>query len=192
MGLRLDLGCGKNPREGFEGVDFFAEAQHRVNLFQFPWPWADESVEQLHCSHFIEHTPACYVGVDNAYRLVPTESGDRDLLLRFFDECHRVLAKGGVLQLIWPALQSVRAFQDPTHRRYIPMETMHYLSAAWREANGLSHYLGAANFEIVETNFSPSSMLEQQGALAHPDAVGQALLRNWNLIGDFQVTLRAL
>lgn len=192
MALRLDLGCGKTPREGFEGVDLYADVQHRVNLMKFPWPWDDASVEAMFCSHFIEHIPACYVGPDNVYRLVPATSEDKDLLLRFFDECHRVLQLGGTIQLIWPALQSVRAFQDPTHRRFIPMETMHYLNPTWREANGLEHYLGCARFEVVETNFAPSSLLEQQGALAHPEAVGQALLRNWNLIGDFQATLRSI
>jgi predicted SAM-dependent methyltransferase len=192
MGLWLDLGSGANPREGYEGVDMYAEAQHRVNLMRFPWPWSDGSCERLFCSHFIEHIPTCYVSPDNVYRPVPEGPEDLDLLVRFFDECHRVLETGGTLELVWPALQSVRAFQDPTHRRYIPMETMHYFNPSWRDANNLGHYLGRASFEIAGTNFAPSSLLQQQGALAHPEAIGQALLRNWNLIGDFQVTLRAL
>lgn len=193
MGRCLDLGSGVSLREGFEGVDLFAkQATHRVNLLKFPWPWEDKSCEKLFCSHFIEHIPACYVSPDNVYRTVPDDDNDRDLFIRFFDECYRILEDGGKMTLVWPALQSVRAFQDPTHRRYIPMETMCYLNRAWREANGLGHYLGACNFEVAESNFAPSNLLEQQGALAHPEAVGQALLRNWNLVGDFQVVLRAI
>lgn len=192
MGLRLDLGSGQTPREGFEGVDLYAEVEHRINLLRFPWPLEDSSCEELHCSHFIEHIPTAYVSSDNVYRLAPASADDRDLLVRFFDECHRVLALGGIFTVTWPALQSVRAFQDPTHRRFIPMETMSYFSRAWREANGLGHYLGSCNFEVVGTNFAPSTLLQQQGALAHPEAIGQALQRNWNLVGDFQATLRAL
>lgn len=191
-GLCLDLACGARPREGFEGVDLFADVQHRVNLMRFPWPFEDNSVSQVHCSHFIEHIPACYCGPDNTYSEVPRDEFDRDLLVRFFDECYRIMAHAGKMTLLWPALQSVRAFQDPTHRRFIPMEQMQYLSHEWREANGLGHYLGSCNFEMVSTGFSPSSLLQQQGALGHPEAVQQAILRNWNLIGDFQVVLRAV
>lgn len=46
--LRLDLACGQNPREGFEGVDLWAGATHRVNLLRFPWPWQDGEADELH------------------------------------------------------------------------------------------------------------------------------------------------
>ena len=57
--LKLDLGAGQSPREGFEGVDLNApNPAHRVDLFSYPMPWEDSSVDELHCSHFIEHLPA--------------------------------------------------------------------------------------------------------------------------------------
>ena len=57
--VRLDLGAGQSPREGFAGVDLYApDPQYRVDLFSFPWPWADGEVDELHCSHFVEHLPA--------------------------------------------------------------------------------------------------------------------------------------
>lgn len=192
-GIKLDLGSGSRPREDFEAVDLYApDAKYRVNLWKFPWPFEDGVASELHCSHFIEHIPACYCSPDNVYREVPQDENDVDLLVRFFDECYRILAHGGRMTLLWPALQSVRAFQDPTHRRFIPMEMMQYLNRTWREANGLGHYLGNCNFEMVSTGFSPSSLLEQQGRLGHPEAVQQAILRNWNLIGDFQAMLKAV
>ena len=48
--LKLDLACGQNPKEGFEGVDLYGDkAAHKVDLLKFPWPWADASVDELHC-----------------------------------------------------------------------------------------------------------------------------------------------
>ena len=57
--IKLDLGCGLNPREGFEGVDLYGEkAKHKVDLFKFPWPFKDASVDEIHASHFLEPIPA--------------------------------------------------------------------------------------------------------------------------------------
>jgi SAM-dependent methyltransferase len=191
-GLKLDLGAGVHPREGFEAVDLYVDAPHRVNLWQFPWPFEDDSCAALHCAHFIEHIPACYWSPDNTYPLVPRGPEDRDLFVRFMDECYRVLKHDGRLMLIWPALQSARAFQDPTHRRFIPLESMWYLNRKWREANGLEHYLGACHFEMVSSGFSPSPVLEQQGVFSHPEAVSNAVYRNWNLAADLHAELRAV
>ena len=45
-GLKLDLGCGQRKQEGYEGVDIVPGEgiDHIVDLFQFPWPFADRSV----------------------------------------------------------------------------------------------------------------------------------------------------
>jgi hypothetical protein len=57
--IKLDLGCGQNPKDGFEGVDIRGgKAKHVVDLFKFPWGFADNSVDEIHCSHFMEHIPA--------------------------------------------------------------------------------------------------------------------------------------
>ena len=57
--IKLDLGCGLNPREGFEGVDLYGDkAKHKVDLFKFPWPFVDNSVDEIACSHLLEHIPA--------------------------------------------------------------------------------------------------------------------------------------
>ena len=110
---RLDLACGQSCREGFEGVDMFADAKHRVNLMRFPWPWADSSIDELHCSHFVEHIPMVYVSPEGEYRDVPASTGDRDLFFAFFDECWRILKPGGLMTVIVPALRSNRLPMRP-------------------------------------------------------------------------------
>ena len=53
--LRLDLGAGMRPKEGFIGVDIlpFKESVIRCDLRKAPWPWKDGSVDEVHCSHFL-------------------------------------------------------------------------------------------------------------------------------------------
>src|SRR5262245_46557037 len=89
--LKLDLGCGRNPREGFEGVDHMDFGQkHKVDL-RGPWPWKDKSVEEAHCSHFIEHLTA----------------KER---IHFVNELHRVLIPNGKATVITPHWASMRAY----------------------------------------------------------------------------------
>ncbi len=124
--LKLDLACGQMPHEGFEGVDLWEGAKHRLDLFRCPWPWEDGSVEELHCSHFIEHIPM---------EEIEHNGRKKDRLFAFFDECYRILKPGGRMTVFCPNARSNRAFQDPTHRRFIVAETFLYLHKPWRVAN---------------------------------------------------------
>lgn len=115
--LRLDLGCGKNPREGFEGVDSRDFGQkHIVNLAK-PWPWADSSVSEANASHFVEHLTA------------PER-------IHFINELFRVLIPGGTCQVVTPHWASTRAYGDLTHQ-WPPVSEFwfYYLSKAWRGQN---------------------------------------------------------
>ena len=63
--IKLDLGAGRNPIPGFTSVDLYAPgANVRCDLFNTPWKddkgkllWADDSVSEIHASHFLEHVP---------------------------------------------------------------------------------------------------------------------------------------
>ncbi len=187
--LRLDLACGQTPQQGFEGVDFFCTtAKHVVNLQAFPWPWADDSVDELFSSHFVEHLPMVYVSASgNIYKTVPDDPGDRDLFMRFFDESYRILKPGGKFTVIVPNARSDRGFQDPTHRRFIVPPSFCYLMKPWREANGLDHYLGSCNFEVT---VEPITDVAEE---VWSDEVKAKRYRNyWNVVDDWKATLVAI
>lgn len=197
--IRLDLASGPKPQDGFEGVDMYADVKHRVNLLQFPWPWETSSVDEMFCSHFIEHIPMAYANPgflplqvqdpEQRYSIVPRDEYDRDLWCLFFDEAWRVLKPDGVFTVIWPALQSVRAFQDPTHRRFIPLDAMMYLQKGFREANGLGHYLGACDFMIDGPRTSYAFSIDEPGRT--DEAIMGLIHRNWNVATDTKATLIA-
>ncbi len=136
--LRLDLGSGPRPKEGFDGVDVVpGVSKYCLNLCDGKrWPWATSSVDELHSSHFIEHIDAGYV-LD--FSMDETEPERKDALYYFLDEAFRIAKPNAVFTVVWPALQSVRAFQDPTHRRFIPAESTIYWSIEGRKAMGQEH-----------------------------------------------------
>lgn len=115
--VKLDLGCGKNPREGFEGVDAIDFGQKHVLDLGKAWPWDDESVEEVHSSHFIEH-------LDGTERV------------HFFNELYRVLVWGGKATIIAPHWSNDCAYGDPTHK-WPPVSnwTALYLLKQWRDQN---------------------------------------------------------
>lgn len=137
--LKLDLACGQNPAEGFTGVDIWEGAEVQHDLTEFPWPWPDRSVAEVHCSHFVEHLP---LEVIYGGKLT-------DGLCAFMNELGRVLKKGGEATIRHPHNRSDRAFQDPTHRRFIPSATWYYFNAEWRKLNALDHYPISCDFEIL-------------------------------------------
>ena len=175
-GIKLDLGCGVRPRSGFQGVDkHAADADWRIDLLRFPWPWEEESVSELHCSHFLEHIPA------------ECDASGTDLLVRFMDEAWRVLRTGGKFTVIVPNARSNRAFQDPTHRRFFVAETFAYFDANWRAQNGLSHYLGRCHFrsEITVTCSTGLARLSEAERARRFES-------HWNTIYDWRVVMTRL
>lgn len=187
---RLDLACGQRCQPGFEGVDLLAAAEHKVDLWKFPWPFDDSSVEEIHCSHFVEHIPAREVEprdlVDANPQLLERWVGV-DMFFAFFDEAFRILRPGGKMRVIVPSLKSERAFQDPTHRRFIPMVTFLYLHEPWRKLNGLDHYRVRCNFAANVNPTIPSEL-----SLLAPEAQARRFHENWNTTYDLIADLVAL
>lgn len=175
--MKLDLACGQHKKPGFEGVDIASIEDigypNTDLLGVHDWPWVENQIEELHCSHFIEHIP-----MEMRYRIHHRQGLGQDLFFWFFDQAYRVIKPGGQFHVVWPHLQSVRAFMDPTHRRFIPMETMWYLSRGWREQQGLSHYNVVCDWQVAKAWQTTSKG-------------GDAMPTLWNIVDDNHVILKA-
>lgn len=116
--MKLDLGCGPNKKQGFIGVDSreFPGVDTVWDLRK-RWPWKDGSVEEVHCSHFIEH-------------LTGPER------IHFFNELYRVLKPAATAFIVVPHWSSGRAYGDLTHQ-WPPVVEMfwYYLNREWRDLN---------------------------------------------------------
>lgn len=164
--VKLDLACGQNKQKDHIGVDVAGDFDVKHDLFTFPYPFEDNYADEIFSSHFIEHLPMQYVN-------------GKDMLFCFVDECHRILKKGGKLTLIFPNAMSVRAFQDPTHRRFIPFVTAYYFNAEWRRSQKLDHYNVDCDFDFQVGEATNGNWTSRSA-----EAVQFAKNSYWNVIDD--------
>lgn len=78
--MKIDIGCGKNKRDGFVGVDNDPNCGADVVASALDLPFEDDSAEEVHSSHLVEH-------------FTPEEAKI------FFDEIYRVLKIGGTADI---------------------------------------------------------------------------------------------
>ena len=128
--LKLDLGCGPHPKDGFTGVDEMDFGQPIKHDLRKPWPWKDDSVSEVNCTHFVEHLAAT----------------DR---IHFFNELYRVMKVGAKAAIVVPHWASTRAYGDLTHQ-WPPVVEMfwYYLDANWLRANA-PHVPLKCNFQAT-------------------------------------------
>lgn len=183
--MKLDLGCGKNKKEGFHGVDSIAfEGVDMVmdlatlkkdipewkilmppkigdNIYE-PWPWGDGEIEEVHSSHSFEHLTASQ-------------------RVHFYNELYRVMKPGAKAQIIVPHWSSGRAYGDLTHQCPPVVEfSFYYLDKGWREVNaphcGLTcDFLATWGYSIHPT-WQAKHQEAQMFALNHYREVAQDLI----------------
>lgn len=185
VSLKLSLGCGDNKPEGFKGVDLIktASADYVIDLFKFPWKeFADESVDEIECSHFVEH--------------IPHGDGFHDPFFQFFDEIYRILKPAefdpnnpnipikGFVNIVCPYYSSMRSWQDPTHQRAISEASFLYLNKQWRIDNRLDHYDVNCDFDFTY-GYLVSPEWQNRSAETQAFAVQHYI----NAVSDLQVML---
>jgi predicted SAM-dependent methyltransferase len=83
--LRLELGSGSFRRSGWVGIDVVGDPELELDLRR-PLPFPDNSVDEIHSEHFLEHL--CYSEVTHVLR-----------------ECWRVLKEGGMISFSVPNMR---------------------------------------------------------------------------------------
>lgn len=108
--LKIDIGCGKNKKEGYTGVDIDPESDADVFASALNLPFGDNSVDEVYSRHMVEH-------------LNPDEAE------KFFNEIYRVLKIGGEADLKidcdWNRKRLLK--KDPGHKyRYSSKEIKNF------------------------------------------------------------------
>lgn len=171
--MLLDLGCGyaELPAEGFLGVDYYARGERikNVDLFSYPWPFADDSVDMFTSSHFLEHVP------------------DWDA---HFAEIWRCLKPRGTYRVLAPYAKSDRYLQDPTHRTPVTHERLAYLNQGWIRAQKLEHGRPSMNFSEVAHGYAWYPDIADYMDGATQEARMRTLARQWNVAQDIFFIVR--
>lgn len=100
--IKLNLGCGQRLLAGYLNVDRFGAPDLHWDLEQFPWPWTDDSVDEVVMSHVLEHLGAT-----------------SDVFMRITQELYRVWRAGAIIQVTVPHPRHDTFWADPTHVRPI-------------------------------------------------------------------------
>lgn len=104
--MKLYLGAGMDRKEGFTHVDILDLPGIDVvcNLANFPWPFADESADEVLAIDIIEHMPTHTRDNENTY-------------IKFIEEAHRILVPGGTLYIQTPGSKAKFMWTDLSHVR---------------------------------------------------------------------------
>ncbi len=104
----LNIGCGFRHMEEAINVDAFENCKPDVlwNLNNFPWPWADNSIDMIYAIHVMEHLEDWWPA---------------------FLECVRILKPGGVFEMYVPDYTSVEDMGYIDHHHIICRLSFHLI-----------------------------------------------------------------
>ena len=132
MPLRqLDIGSGGTHEEGWESIDISDaySPDHVHDLTDLPWPFEDNTFDNLRCSHILEHI-------------------DRSWLVAVMNEMHRILKPGGMVNIQSPCAPHWKAYADPTHVSYLVPQTFLYFADDCMEMYRTLY--GAKKWDLVQ------------------------------------------
>jgi hypothetical protein len=183
MGLKLNLGCGQNPLDGYLNVDKYGSADLKCDLEVFPWPWPDNSVAEVQLIHVLEHLGA--------------ETGT---FIGIMKELYRVCEDGALIHIAVPHPRHDNFISDPTHVRPIVPMTMQLFSKRnnlmWQEIKAANSPLALyheVDFEVIDTTFvldEPYVSDLKAGRLS-PEALEPLLRQYNNVAAEIRMTLKA-
>jgi SAM-dependent methyltransferase len=107
--IRLNLGVGRRPRDGYYGLDWIEMSGVDVvaDLNEPFTELPDNSVEAIYTHHTLEH-------VVN--------------LLPLLKEVHRVVVPGGRVEVVVPHFSNPYGYSDPTHVRFFGLYSFYYFA----------------------------------------------------------------
>jgi SAM-dependent methyltransferase len=117
----LDVGCGVNKYPGAIGIDRNIRTRADVicDLDHFPYPFRDNSFDQLRAIHVIEHVSD---------------------VIRTIEEFHRLVRPGGAVHIVTPHYTDFSSFCDPTHRWHLNSFSLRYFG---EDNAGFGYYSAA-------------------------------------------------
>lgn len=184
--MKLNLGCGHNKRPGWVNVDHSDTCSPDVvvDLEQTPWPWPDDSVDEVLMSHVLEHL-----------------GQQTRTYLAIWQELYRVCKPGALLLIFVPHPRHDDYITDPTHVRPILPEGVALFSQKENRktiAGGFANTpLGiqlGIDFDVVKAELVPAPWYveaRRTGAMSAAELVSAG--ERWNNVyREVRMLLRAV
>ncbi len=182
--MRLNLGSGHSRMTGYVNVDRATESSPDVqwDLEQFPWPWPDNSADEILFNHSLEHMGA-----------------NANVFLKIMTEVYRICKADAVVRINVPHPRHDTFLNDPTHVRPITPSLLQLFSRkqndGWKAAGGantpFAHYLNV-DFDVLQANRvldEPYSSQFVAGKIT-PEELGDMERKYNNVVREFQILLQ--
>ena len=130
--MKLNIGCGTNKLPDYVRIDIdpLVEPDHVLDMNKDKLPYENDSVDEILCSHMIEHL---------------------DDMTNFYQECYRVLKhETGRLTVVTPHYLHESSWADPDHVWHIPPKFFQYLDRRCTGSDGRPVVCGEFDFQIVD------------------------------------------
>lgn len=182
--LKLNLGSGQNSMQGYVNVDKFGSPDMVWDLEVFPWPWQDNSVDEIRMNHVLEHL-----------------GQDTDIFFGIIKELYRICKDGSLIDIAVPHPRHDHFLSDPTHvRPFMPDSFTLYskkLNRDWQEKHYANSPLGLyldVDFVVEEMQLEPEEPWAsrfQSGEITG-EQLSQAAMQFNNVVRQIRVHWRAV
>lgn len=117
MSVKLNIGCGRDYREGWINTDISKDTKADLyfDIRKDVFPFDAGNASEIYISGVLE------------------QIGENEHLIHAMNECHRVLKQGGVMNVVVPNARFAIAHQDPMDVRKFTKETFSYFEKGARQ-----------------------------------------------------------
>jgi len=179
--MKINIGGGYKRYDGFVNVDAdpLTKPEHIVNL-ECDWlPFDDSTVSEVKAYHILEHIS------DGFFHLI--------------QELYRVCEDGALVDIQVPHHRSEMWYGDPTHVRFITVESLRMFSKKrnewhvkqWNSSSGFGTTLDV-DFEIVEYDFIPTGRWLERFKTMSPDEIIEVSNNFCNVYDEIHVKLQCI
>jgi hypothetical protein len=184
MAQKLNIGCGLDKRAGYVNIDYSDKLNPDLvwDLEQTPWPFEDNSVDEIVAFHVLEH-----VGQS-------TKS-----FFAIIKDLYRICQDGAVIHIRVPHPRHDDFISDPTHVRPITEQMLllfdRELNKKWATLGYADSQLGLSldvDFEIVDSVyvFEPPYLEQLRTGILSKKQFDQIIKERFNILKEIRVTWR--
>lgn len=138
MKSKLNIGCGHDTKAGWINHDVVdlpgVDIVHDLNAF--PWPWDDESMDEIYMKDVLEHLPNTIVAME---------------------ELWRIAKKDARIYIAVPYWNCYEAITDPTHVSFFNEFTFEFFDPRCRRCKNRPYY-STARFHIGKIGYGISPL----------------------------------